>query len=109
MPTYNPSALTRLRALRTRNEATLISIRSGILRGDYLDRKKLELPLREIMLAIKQIIESSRELTRDEKLELLTKHATIPMPVAEPSRRPKTIRKPKIESATTVMIAPLTQ
>jgi hypothetical protein len=62
-----------------------VALKTSILRGDHLNREKLELALREVMLAIKQIIEGSK-LAQAEKLEIFQNLSQIPIIIAETKR-----------------------
>jgi hypothetical protein len=106
MPTIPGPELTKWRIAKTRNEAEYIELKTPILAGNHLDRQKLELAMREICLAIKEIVMGSRQLSREEKLELLQKLAAIPVkaPAQEPRRRPGRPRKQKVEQAATTML-----
>jgi hypothetical protein len=58
MPTHVSPTLISERIKKTRNEAEFVPLKTSVLREDHINRKALELGLREIVLAIKQIIEA---------------------------------------------------
>lgn len=77
--TSSPKLVTQ-RIAKLRNESEHVALRTSVLRGDHINRKALELGLMEIMLAIKQIIETSK-LSDGEKREILQNLAQIPVTV----------------------------
>jgi hypothetical protein len=101
MPRYYDTAeLTQARAIRTQRESENIALRTSILRGDHINREALTLALRDVMLAVKQIIESSKNLNQAEKIQLLTELTQIPakLKAEKPSKPPRKQRKPKVET-----------
>jgi hypothetical protein len=81
VPTYNSNpSLIRERIRKTKNEADFVALKASVLRAEHVNRKALEVALREIMLAIKQIIEASM-LTDGEKREILQNLSQIPVTV----------------------------
>ena len=68
-----------------KKEDELVELRMSIMRGQHLERAKLEVALQEVMLAIKQIIEASK-LAQAEKLEILQNLSQIPVVIEETKR-----------------------
>jgi hypothetical protein len=90
--------LEKQRIAKTKNEAEFVKLKTSILRAEHINRKALELGLREIVLAVRQIIEASK-LSDEEKREIFQNLSQIPVTVDQ-LRKDQTKLVEEVEATT---------